>query len=56
MRAQARDDVRVWTSAALSEPLAITGPIIAHLHVSSDRNDTDFTAKLTDVYPDNSSE
>jgi predicted acyl esterase len=49
---ECRDDVLVFTSDVLTEPLEITGPIIAKLFVSSDCPDTDFTVKLTDVYPD----
>src|SRR5262249_60045225 len=33
-------------------PLEVTGRISARLYVSSDCRDTDFTVKLTDVYPD----
>jgi len=47
-----RDDVLVFTSATLEEPYEATGPIKARLCVSSDCYDTDFTVKLTDVYPD----
>ncbi len=47
-----RSDVFVFTSDVLSEPLEITGPIKARLFLSSDCPDTDFTVKLTDVYPD----
>jgi hypothetical protein len=47
-----RDDVLVFTSDILSEPYEATGPIKASLYVSSDCPDTDFTVKLTDVYPD----
>ncbi|MEW5944769.1 MAG: CocE/NonD family hydrolase [bacterium] len=47
-----RDDVLVFTTEPLSEPLAIAGPVKAVLHVSTDVPDTDFTARLTDVYPD----
>ena len=49
---ESRNDVLVFTSEVLSEPLEITGPIKARLFVSSDCPDTDFTVKLTDVYPD----
>jgi len=49
---EGRDDVLVFTSDVLTEPLEITGPITARLFVSSDCPDTDFTVKLTDVYPD----
>jgi predicted acyl esterase len=47
-----RSDVLVFTSPVLQEPFEATGPIIARLFVSSDCPDTDFTVKLTDVYPD----
>jgi len=47
-----RDDVLVFTSEVLSKPYEATGPIKARLYVSSDCPDTDFTVKLTDVYPD----
>ncbi|RLF37069.1 MAG: hypothetical protein DRN08_00205 [Thermoplasmata archaeon] len=47
-----RDDVLVFTSPVLEQPYEATGPIKAHLYVSSDCPDTDFTVKLTDVYPD----
>ncbi|UCF50382.1 MAG: CocE/NonD family hydrolase [Thermoplasmatales archaeon] len=47
-----RDDVLVFTSDVLTEPYEATGPIKARLYVSSDCPDTDFTVKLTDVYPD----
>lgn len=49
---ESRPDVFVFTSDALTEPLEISGPVIAKLYVSSTAKDTDFTAKLTDVYPD----
>ncbi len=47
-----REDVLVFTSPVLTEPYEATGPIKAKLYVSSDCVDTDFTVKLTDVYPD----
>jgi len=47
-----REDVLVFTSDVLQEPFEATGPIKARLYVSSDCPDTDFTVKLTDVYPD----
>jgi putative CocE/NonD family hydrolase len=49
-----RDDVLVYTSDALSTPVEVTGPISARLWVSSSARDTDFTAKLVDVFPDGS--
>jgi len=47
-----RSDVLVFTSPVLAEPYEATGIIKARLYVSSDCHDTDFTVKLTDVYPD----
>jgi len=47
--------VIIFTSGELTETLALTGPLDVMLYVSSNATDTDFTAKLTDVYPDNSS-
>ena len=53
---ESRPDVLVFTSAPLKEPLVLTGPLTASLFVSSmGVNDTDFTVKLTDVYPDGKS-
>jgi uncharacterized protein len=47
-----RQDVLVYSSAPLQEGLDVTGPLEVVLHVSSTAKDTDFTAKLVDVYPD----
>ena len=47
-----RADVLLFTSDVLTEPYEATGPIKARLYVSSNCPDTDFTVKLTDVYPD----
>jgi predicted acyl esterase len=47
-----RPDVLVFTSPVLTMPYEATGPIKARLFVSSNCTDTDFTVKLTDVYPD----
>jgi predicted acyl esterase len=47
-----RSDVLVFTSPFVEEPYEATGPVKARLFVSSDCPDTDFTVKLTDVYPD----
>jgi predicted acyl esterase len=49
---ESRPDVLLFTSEVLDEPLEVTGRIRALLYVSSDCPDTDFTVKLTDVYPD----
>jgi putative CocE/NonD family hydrolase len=36
----------------LTAPLEITGPVTVILYASSSASDTDFTAKLVDVFPD----
>ncbi len=46
-----RSDVLVYTSAPLKRDLEVTGPIRVRLHVSTSAPDTDFTAKLVDVFP-----
>ena len=48
-----RSDVIVFQTEPLSEDVEITGPIEVNLYVSSDARDTDFTAKLLDIYPPN---
>ena len=47
----ARSDVLVFQTAPLAEDTEITGEIEVKLWASSDALDTDFTAKLIDVYP-----
>jgi len=47
-----RPDVLVFTTEPLTESVEATGRLKVVLFASSDRVDTDFTAKLTDVYPD----
>ncbi len=49
---EGRHDVLVYTSDRLSQPLEVTGPLEMVLYASSDAPDTDFIAKLVDVYPD----
>lgn len=46
-----RPDVLVFETAPLAEDVEVTGPIRVELWISSDCPDTDFTAKLIDVYP-----
>ena len=48
-----RDDVLVFQTEPLETPLQIIGPITVRLWASSDGPDTDFTAKLIDVWPPN---
>lgn len=49
---EARDDVLVFTSAPIEQPLSLAGPVTATLFVATDGPDTDFVARLVDVYPD----
>lgn len=51
----ARGDVVVFQTEPLAEDLEVTGPLKVKLWASTDGLDTDFTAKLIDVYPPNSS-
>jgi putative CocE/NonD family hydrolase len=51
-RVENRPDVLLFSSEELKEPIEVTGRLSAKLFVSSDCPDTDFTVKLTDVYPD----
>ena len=48
-----RPDVLVFETPPLAQDLEITGEVVAKLWVSSSAPDTDFTAKLIDVYPPN---
>ncbi len=48
---ESRGDVLVYSTAELKEELEVTGPVSAELYVSSSAIDTDFTAKLVDVWP-----
>ncbi|MFX0163854.1 MAG: CocE/NonD family hydrolase [Candidatus Hodarchaeota archaeon] len=47
-----RSDVLIFETPILSESVEIVGRIWGNLFVSSNCTDTDFTVKLTDVYPD----
>jgi hypothetical protein len=49
---QRRDDVLVFTTDPLTEPLNIVGKLKAKLYVSTTALDTDFIARLSDVHPD----
>src|SRR5262249_11931579 len=50
--AEGRDDVLVYSTAPTTEDLEVTGPISLELYAKSSAVDTDFTAKLVDVWPD----
>jgi len=46
-----RADVLVYTSDALTEDMEVCGPLRVHLSAASSARDTDFMAKLIDVWP-----
>jgi putative CocE/NonD family hydrolase len=47
-----RRDVLVFSTRPLEQDLEVVGPVQAVLYVSTNQRDTDFTAKLVDVFPD----
>jgi uncharacterized protein len=47
-----RADVLVYSTPVLQQPVEVTGPISLTLYATSSAVDTDWTAKLVDVYPD----
>ncbi|MFS0776922.1 CocE/NonD family hydrolase [Neobacillus sp. 3P2-tot-E-2] len=47
-----REDVLCYTTLEMREDLEVTGPLVFHLMASTTAQDTDFTAKLIDVFPD----
>jgi len=47
-----RNDVLIYSTEPLKEGIEVTGKLDAVFYVSSSAKDTDFTAKLIDVYPD----
>jgi len=47
-----RDDVLVFTSEELDEDVEVTGPVEVKLFAATSARDTDFVARLCDVYPD----
>ena len=49
---ESRSDALVFSTDPLSSDLLLDGPVSVELFVSSDRTDTDFSARLCDVYPD----
>ena len=47
-----REDVLRFTSATLGADVEVTGPVTVTLYASTDADDTDFVARLIDVFPD----
>lgn len=49
---ETRADVRVYSTPPLEQDLVLNGALAVELWVASDRTDTDFSVRLTDVQPD----
>jgi hypothetical protein len=47
-----RNDILVYSTPPLKHPVTVIGSVMLKLWASSSAPDTDFTAKLIDVYPD----
>jgi uncharacterized protein len=50
-KVESRDDVLIYTTAAFAQDTEITGPVTLDLYASTSAVDTDFTAKLVDLWP-----
>jgi putative CocE/NonD family hydrolase len=48
---EARDDVLVYSTPPMAGDVEVTGPVTLELYAKSSAVDTDFTAKLVDVWP-----
>ncbi len=46
-----RDDVLVYSTPPLDASMTVVGPIVAKIYAATSAKDTDFVAKLIDVYP-----
>jgi putative CocE/NonD family hydrolase len=51
-RVEDRPDVLCFTGPVLPDDLEVTGPVSVTLHAATSAADTDFTARLVDVWPD----
>ncbi len=49
---ESRNDILVFSTPKLTQPLEVTGQITARIWISSDAPDTDLFVRLCDVYPD----
>lgn len=49
---ESRSDILTFTTIALTQNAVLKGSPVVHMKVSSNRLDTDFDIRLTDVYPD----
>ncbi|MDI1232687.1 MAG: CocE/NonD family hydrolase [bacterium] len=51
-KVESRNDILIFSTATLGKDVVLKGSVKIHLIVSSDKLDTDFDVRLTDVYPD----
>ncbi len=51
-KVESRNDILIFSTATLGKDVVLKGSVKIHLKVSSDKLDTDFDVRLTDVYPD----
>ena len=49
--AEARDDVLIYSTPVMAQDMEVTGPVSLTIYAKSSAVDTDFTAKLVDVWP-----
>ena len=49
---ETRPDVLCYTSGPIDDPIEIVGLVTVQIFAASDARDTDFVAKLVDVFPD----
>jgi predicted acyl esterase len=48
---ETRNDILKFTTAPLAQDMTVSGEVVVHLEISSDKFDTDFCVRLCDVYP-----
>jgi uncharacterized protein len=48
---EARDDVLIYSTAPMAQDMEVTGPVSLTIYAKTSAVDTDFTAKLVDVWP-----
>jgi uncharacterized protein len=48
-----RPDVLTWSTGPLTDDLVIAGDVVTHLFAATSGSDSDWIAKLIDVYPEN---
>jgi len=51
-KVESRNDLLIFSTATLAKDAVLKGSVSIHLKVTSDKLDTDFDVRLTDVYPD----